>query len=52
VPIVHITAPNVAGLSFNRYQSLDVDPVGLIFNNSLVSGTSVLDRISKRIGRG
>jgi len=52
VPMVHITAPNAAGLSLNRYQSLDVDPVGLIFNNSLVSGTSVLDRISKRIGSG
>ena len=28
VPMVHITAPNAAGLSLNRYQSLDVDPVG------------------------
>src|SRR3954471_6104096 len=43
VPLVHITAPNAAGLSLNRYQSLDVDPVGLIFNNSLVNGTSQLD---------
>ena len=42
VPLVHITAPNAAGLSLNRYQSLDVDPVGLIFNNSLVNGTSQL----------
>lgn len=42
VPMVHISAPNAAGLSLNRYQSLDVDPIGLIFNNSLVNGTSQL----------
>src|SRR5690349_225888 len=42
VPMVHISAPNAAGLSLNRYQSFDVDPIGLIFNNSLVSGNSQL----------
>ena len=42
VPLVHVAAPNAAGLSLNRYQSLSVDPVGLIFNNSLVNGTSQL----------
>jgi filamentous hemagglutinin len=42
VRMIHISAPNAAGLSLNRYQNLDVDPIGLIFNNSLVNGTSQL----------
>ena len=42
VPMVHITAPNAAGLSVNRYQRFDVDAVGLILNNGLIAGSSQL----------
>ena len=35
VPIVQIAAPSAAGVSHNLYQQLNIDPNGLIFNNSL-----------------
>ncbi|UCV14765.1 two-partner secretion domain-containing protein [Quatrionicoccus australiensis] len=39
-PLINITAPNAAGLSYNRYQRFDVDSTGAILNNSLVSGSN------------
>ncbi|RTZ77123.1 MAG: hypothetical protein DSZ01_07260, partial [Gammaproteobacteria bacterium] len=34
VPIVQIAPPNAAGLSYNRFDSFEVDSIGLIINNS------------------
>tara|TARA_B100001109_G_scaffold4202_1_gene3288 strand:+ start:45613 stop:56226 length:10614 start_codon:yes stop_codon:yes gene_type:complete len=42
VPVVDIVAPDNSGISHNQYQDFDVDDNGLVFNNSLTSGTSNL----------
>lgn len=34
VPLVHIVAPSAAGVSRNLYQQFNVDPRGLVLNNS------------------
>ncbi|MGE5467576.1 MAG: filamentous hemagglutinin N-terminal domain-containing protein, partial [Ignavibacteria bacterium] len=42
VGMVNIAAPNAAGLSYNRYQRFDVDPTGLLLNNSTAPLTAPL----------
>ena len=42
VPALNISAPNSSGLSVNSLQSLNIDPTGLVLNNSLASGTPLL----------
>ncbi|MFL9998799.1 two-partner secretion domain-containing protein, partial [Paraburkholderia sediminicola] len=42
VPVIGIAAPNAQGLSANQFQSLSAGPEGLIFNNSLTAGTSLI----------
>ncbi|AOB38482.1 filamentous hemagglutinin N-terminal domain-containing protein [Bordetella parapertussis] len=42
VPVIDIAAPNAHGLSHNRLRELDVEPPGLVFNNSLSEGRSQL----------
>ncbi|WP_211466517.1 two-partner secretion domain-containing protein [Collimonas silvisoli] len=42
VPVVNITQPNANGISLNQYSAFNVDAVGLILNNSLTAGGSLL----------
>ena len=42
VPIVNITTPSGKGVSHNRFTELNIDPKGMIFNNSKNLGTSQL----------
>ncbi len=42
VPVIEIADPNGNGLSHNRFTEFDVQSPGLIYNNSLVNGTSQL----------
>ncbi|MFP6557908.1 putative toxin [Paraburkholderia sp. B3] len=41
VPVINIPAPNAQGLSVSQFQSLSAGSEELIFNNSLVAGTSL-----------
>ncbi len=40
VPVIEIANPNGNGLSHNRFGQFDVANPGVIFNNSMVNGTS------------
>ncbi|XAQ42756.1 hemagglutinin [Ralstonia solanacearum] len=42
VPVVNVTTPNSSGLSYNLLRSLTVDGIGLILNNSLAGGGTLL----------
>lgn len=42
VPVINITAPNAHGVSLNTYGQFDVDAIGVILNNSLTGGGSLL----------
>ncbi|WP_245254502.1 filamentous hemagglutinin N-terminal domain-containing protein [Paraburkholderia sp. LEh10] len=42
VPVINIPAPNAQGISASQFQSLSAGPEGLIFNNSLIGGTSLI----------
>ncbi|MHA6853424.1 two-partner secretion domain-containing protein, partial [Ralstonia pseudosolanacearum] len=42
VPAINITTPNQSGLSYNLLRSLTVDGIGLILNNSLAGGGTLL----------
>ncbi len=42
VPVMNVTTPNPSGLSYNLLRSLTVDGIGLILNNSLAGGGTLL----------
>ncbi len=42
VPVINVTTPNPSGLSYNLLRSLTVDGIGLILNNSLAGGGTLL----------
>ncbi|QKL73854.1 hemagglutinin (plasmid) [Ralstonia solanacearum] len=42
VPVINVTTPNASGLSYNLLRSLTVDGIGLILNNSLAGGGTLL----------
>jgi|AGTN01.1.fsa_nt_gi filamentous haemagglutinin family N-terminal domain len=42
VPTVNIVNPSAGGVSHNKYTGYDVDPQGVVLNNSMMAGTSAL----------
>ena len=40
IPLVNIATPSAAGVSHNKFQSLNIDAQGMVFNNSKNFGTS------------
>ncbi|PQQ26869.1 hypothetical protein C6H66_08120, partial [Photorhabdus hindustanensis] len=42
LPIVHIAAPNLNGVSHNYYQEFNVGALGLVLNNATGATQSVL----------
>ncbi|HGJ5884547.1 hypothetical protein [Arsenophonus sp.] len=42
IPVINITAPNQAGISYNRYQQFNVPSQGAVLKNAIQPANSVL----------